>query len=196
MGAEWITSVKFKLGRSMPSLAHWLTKTMAASEETASAAAAPALVPSLNCTLAPGAFAWIALIGEDGSQITVDQHGGQGLPSVAPARHWETPAPSRRPKARQHQHGSDDGDRLQGRSVQRKQSIVLEQNRALLFRFLRDGIVAYHIDRVQRRGMIKDTGRVHGAQNAVDHVVQTRLRHLAARTACAMFPKYVLFGSS
>src|SRR5512143_2109552 len=70
---------------SMPSLAHWLTKTMATFEDAASAAAADASVPSLNCTLAPGAIARIAASGGDGSQTTCDQQGGQGKPSVSDA---------------------------------------------------------------------------------------------------------------
>ena len=62
----------------MPSLAHWLTNTMATFEEAASEAALAALVPSSNCTVAPGAWAWMALSGDDGSQITCDQPGGLG----------------------------------------------------------------------------------------------------------------------
>src|ERR1017187_5396424 len=78
IGGEWITSVKFRLGRSMPSLVHWLTNTMATCEAAANAAAAAALVPGSNCTAALGAIARMACRGDDGSQITWAQQGGQG----------------------------------------------------------------------------------------------------------------------
>src|SRR5215469_442090 len=67
----------------MPSLSHWLTKTMASDEDAARAAAVEAFVPSLNCTFAPGAKDLIAFSGEDGTQITGAQPGGFGLPSVS-----------------------------------------------------------------------------------------------------------------
>src|SRR5579872_6221684 len=78
MGVVLVKSVRLRLGRSMPSLSHWLTKTMATWEVAASAAAALALLPSLNCTLAPGTMAWMAFSGELGSQMTCDQQGGHG----------------------------------------------------------------------------------------------------------------------
>ncbi len=40
----------------MPSLSHWLTKTIATSEDAARVAAEVAFVPSLYCTFAPGAL--------------------------------------------------------------------------------------------------------------------------------------------
>ena len=78
MGVAWMTSVKFRLGMSIPSLVHWLTKTIATLEEAASEAAVVALVPSLYATAALGAAARIACSGEDGSQITCDQPGSAG----------------------------------------------------------------------------------------------------------------------
>src|ERR1700730_3422682 len=80
-----MTSVKFRLGKSMPSLAHWLTNTMATLEPAARVAAVAALVPSLYCTVAPGALTLIALSGDEGSQMTGDQPGGFGSPSLSPA---------------------------------------------------------------------------------------------------------------
>src|SRR5450432_410596 len=92
-----MTSVKFRLGTSMPSLSHWLTKTMATLEDAARAAAAAALVPSLYCTLAPGTLARIAFKGDEGSQIAGDQQGGHGLPSIRAAPPtgctWAEPPP-------------------------------------------------------------------------------------------------------
>src|ERR1039457_5669342 len=82
MGGEWIASVKFRLGRSMPSLVHWLTNTMAICEAAANAAGVAGLVPGSNCTVALGAIARMACRGDDGSQITCAQQGGQGYLSV------------------------------------------------------------------------------------------------------------------
>src|ERR1700733_13716461 len=94
---EWITSVKFRLGKSISSDSHWLTKTMATLEEAASRAAEVASLPSSNCTSTPGALTWIASRGEEGSQTTRAQQGGQGLPSVRagpPTGYtWDEPPP-------------------------------------------------------------------------------------------------------
>src|SRR5690242_10491402 len=63
---------------SMPSLSHWLTKTIATEDEAAKVAADDAFVPSLNCTFAPVAIAWIAFSGDEGSHTTADQPGTVG----------------------------------------------------------------------------------------------------------------------
>src|ERR1017187_2157768 len=52
--AEWITSVKFRLGVSIPSLVHCETNTIATSDEPARDAAADALVPLAKRTVAAG----------------------------------------------------------------------------------------------------------------------------------------------
>src|SRR6185436_14171648 len=101
IGVEWITSMKLRLGTSMPSLSHWLTKTIATSEFAASAAAAPALVPSLNVTDAEGAFPLIAFSGDDGCQTAGAQQGGHGVPSVSAGPPtgvtWADPPPESTP---------------------------------------------------------------------------------------------------
>src|SRR5438067_1607872 len=62
-------SGRARLSRSMPSLSHWCTKTMATSDDFARAAAAAGSEPELNSTLAPGALARIDFSGDVGNQM-------------------------------------------------------------------------------------------------------------------------------
>src|SRR3982750_3993919 len=77
-----MTSVKLRLGRSMPSLSHWVRNTMATSDEPATEAARAKSDPSSKRIFAPGALARIAASGEDGTHTTSAQQGGHGKPSV------------------------------------------------------------------------------------------------------------------
>ena len=64
--------------------------------------------------------------------------------------------------------------------VQRKLSAgILQQHRALLLHLLRDRLIGDRVDGPDGVGVIEETDLVHGAQNAMHHVIQARLRHAA-----------------
>ena len=105
---SWLSGSE-RLGRSRPSLAGWLTKTMATLEVLARAAAATGFVPALYSTRAFGAFARIAFSGEEGNQTgprpkppnprrgPPGAGGGGGTAFPPGGSTWAEPPPERTP---------------------------------------------------------------------------------------------------